>query len=143
MKTLALALLALAPCFAADDTQLLAVRVKVWHAWFAGDLATLKQLVPANAIAISAGDPGFKTQQAILAESADFHAHGGKLLSLDFPQTEVQHFGNVAIIYSTYRLELETAGKRSVSAGRVTETFVLQDARWTNPGWHTDHQEKP
>ncbi|HLH01938.1 MAG TPA: nuclear transport factor 2 family protein [Bryobacteraceae bacterium] len=143
MKTLALTLLLLTPCFAQDDSQLLATRVKVWEAWFAGDVGTLKQLIPANAIAISAGDRDWKFQQQILDESADFHAHGGKLTHLEFARTQVQHFGNAAFIYSDYRLETEQAGKRSQSAGRVTEVFVFQNGRWINPGWHTDHQETP
>jgi ketosteroid isomerase-like protein len=142
MKTLVLALLSVAACFAADDTQLLATRVKVWQAWFAGDIDTLKQLVPANAIAISAGDRGWKFQQQILDESAEFHAHGGKLIHLEFPRTQVQHYGNAAFVYSDYRLETEQSGKRSQSAGRVTEVFVFENGRWINPGWHTDHEEK-
>jgi hypothetical protein len=53
----------------------------------------------------------------------------------------VQHFGGVAIIWSSYVVELEVDGKRSSSSGRVTEIFVWQHGRWTNPGWHTDAEK--
>jgi hypothetical protein len=47
----------------------------------------------------------------------------------------------VAILYSQYIVETEMKGKRSVSAGRATEVFVLQNGQWTNPGWHTDAEK--
>ena len=53
-------------------------------------------------------------------------------------RTEVEHFGNIAIIWSTYALEIEVDGKQSPDAGRVTEIFVWRDGHWTNPGWHID-----
>jgi len=70
--------------------------------------------------------------------AAEFHAKGGKLIQLEFPRTEVQQFGNVAIVWSSYALEIDVDGKRSLDSGRVTEIFVWHDGHWTNPGWHTD-----
>ena len=87
---------------------------------------------------ISAGDEGFKHQKQVLEEAAAFQKAGGKLVRLEFPKTQVQHFGNVAIIWSEYSLDTEVAGKKSTSSGRVTEIFVHRNGRWTNPGWHTD-----
>ena len=49
---------------------------------------------------------------------------GGKLIRLEFPRTEIQRFGEGAIIWSTYLVETETNGKRSLTSGRVTEVFV-------------------
>lgn len=54
--------------------------------------------------------------------------------------TEVQHFGDVAIVWSSYVVETEVDGKRSLGSSRVTEIFVWQHGRWTNPGWHTDEE---
>ena len=121
-----------------DDRVLLEAREKVWRTWFAGDTETLKELVPAETIVMSGGEEQWKHQADVLRSSAEFHAKGGKLAQLTFPRTEIQHFGNVAIIWSSYALETEIDGKRSPDSGRVTEIFVWRDGRWTNPGWHTD-----
>ena len=121
-----------------DDAALLKVRETVWRAWFEGDLKTLEPLVPPETLVISASERNWKHQSDILRSSAEFHSGGGKLLRLEFPRTEVQHFGDVAIIWSQYVLEVEESGKRSVSSGRVNEIFVYRDGHWTNPGWHTD-----
>ena len=143
---LLLSLLLVYPLFLSAETagsnaELLQVRETVWRAWFAGDLAMLERLVPADAVVISAGEKEWKHQAEILKQSADFRDSGGKLLRLEFPKTEVQHFGNVAIVWSQYVLETESKGKRSVSSGRASEIFVLRDGHWLNPGWHTDSTE--
>jgi len=114
------------------------VRETVWRAWFANDAKTLEELVPADAIVISAGEEKWKNQQEVFKSAAEFQAGGGKLVRLEFPRTEIQRFGDVAIIWSAYSVETETNGKRSLSSGRVTEIFVRRDGRWINPGWHTD-----
>ncbi len=121
-----------------DDAELLRARETVWRAWFAGDANTLKDLVPAETIVMSGGEEQWKHQADVLRTSADFHAKGGKLIQLKFPRTEVQHFGNVAVVWSTYALEIEVDGKRLPDSGRVTEIFVWRDGHWMNPGWHTD-----
>jgi len=109
-----------------DDGQLLRARETVWRAWFAGDTKTLEELVSPETIVMSGGEETWKYQADVLRTSAEFHAHGGRLVRLDFPRTEVQHFGDVAIVWSQYVLEIETDGKRSTSSGRVTEIFVWQ-----------------
>ena len=117
---------------------MLRVRETVWRAWFAGDTNTLKDLVPTETIVMSGGEEQWKHQSDVLRASAEFHAKGGKLIRLEFPRTEVQRFGNVAVVWSSYALEIEADGKRSPDSGRVTEIFVWCDGHWTNPGWHTD-----
>jgi ketosteroid isomerase-like protein len=124
-----------------SDEQLLRVRETVWRTWFAGDTKTLEGLVPPETIVISAGEKGWKNQAAVLRAAAEFHAKGGKLVRLEFPRTEIQHFGDVAIVWSSYVVETEVDGNRSLSSGRVTEVFVWQHGRWTNPGWHTDEEK--
>lgn len=121
-----------------DDAELLRARETVWRAWFAGDINTLKELVPRETIVMSGGEEQWKHQADVLRTSAEFHARGGKLIQLEFPRTEIQHFGNVAVVWSTYALEIEADGKRSPDFGRVTEIFVWRDGHWMNPGWHTD-----
>jgi len=124
-----------------SDEQLLRVRESVWRAWFANDTSTLKKLAPPETIVISAGEAKWKDQADIFQSAADFHDKGGKLIRLEFPRTEVQHFGDVAVTYSQYVCEIEAGGKHSISSGRVTEIFVLRGSQWTNPGWHTDEEK--
>jgi ketosteroid isomerase-like protein len=121
-----------------DDMELLRARETVWQAWFAGDTDTLKEVVPPETIVMSGGEEQWRHRADVLRTSAEFHAKGGKLIGLEFPRTEVQHFGNVAIVWSSYSLEVEVDGKRSPDSGRVTEIFVWRDGHWLNPGWHTD-----
>jgi ketosteroid isomerase-like protein len=107
-----------------NDDQLLRARETVWRSWFAGDTKTLEKLVPPGAIVMSGGEEQWKNQEDVLRTAAEFHAQGGKLLRLEFPRTEVQHFGDVAIIWSSYVVDTEVDGKRSSDSGRVTEIFV-------------------
>jgi hypothetical protein len=124
-----------------DRTELLKVREEVWRAWFVNDTKTLDALVPPDTIVISSGEEKWKNQSDILQSAARFQANGGKLIRLEFPHTEIQRFGNVAITYSQYLYETEVDGKRSLTSGRVTEIFVLRHGKWTNPGWHTDTEK--
>jgi hypothetical protein len=124
-----------------EGANLLKVREAVWRSWFANDSGTLKKLVPPETIVISSGESKWKHQAEILQSAAQFQADGGKLVRLEFPRTETQRFGDVAILYSKYIVETEMHGKHSVSSGRATEIFVLRDGQWTNPGWHTDGEK--
>lgn len=140
--TAALLLIALSgarlPAQTPDDSQLLKVREAVWRAWFANDAKTLQALVPPDTIVISGSEEKWKHQAEVFQSAQEFQAGGGKLIRLEFPHTEVQHFGDVAIIWSNYLVEIEMNGKRSVSTGRASEVFVRRNSQWTNPGWHTD-----
>jgi ketosteroid isomerase-like protein len=124
-----------------DRAELLKARESVWRSWFANDTKALKVLVPPDTIVISSGEEKWKNQADILESAAKFHAAGGKLVRLEFPRTEIQRFGDVAVTYSQYLYEAEVDGKRSVTSGRVTEIFVLRNGHWTNPGWHTDTEK--
>jgi ketosteroid isomerase-like protein len=121
-----------------DDRQLLQVREQVWRAWFANDTAALHKLVPPETVVMSGGEENWMHQAEVFQSAAEFQSGGGKLIRLEFPHTEVQHFGDVAIVWSNYLLETETSGKRSVFTGRASEVFVLRNGEWTNPGWHTN-----
>jgi hypothetical protein len=121
-----------------QKTEILKTREAVWRAWFANDTAALKELVPAETIVFSSDEAKWKYQADILRTAAEFQAGGGKLTRLEFPRTEVQQFGDVAVVWSNFVVETETNGKKSVDAGRASEIFVRRNGRWVNPGWHTD-----
>jgi ketosteroid isomerase-like protein len=122
----------------ADGKQeLLAAREAVWRAWFANDGPRLAELVPPELIAIEQSEK-WENRDSVLAGAKDFAAKGGKLVRLEFPQTEVQMFGYSAILYSKYLCEIEIDGKRSIESGRATEMFVNRQGKWVNVGWHLD-----
>jgi hypothetical protein len=119
--------------------RVLAAREAVWKAWFANDRATLERLIPAETIAIGAGEEGWSDRAAVLEGAKRFAESGGKLVRLEFPKTEMQVYGNsVIIIYTTYVYETEVNGKRSTSSGRATEMFVRRGDDLVNVGWHMD-----
>ena len=121
----------------ADDKQeLLAAREAVWRSWFAND-ARLPDLVPAELIAIEQTEK-WKNRDDVLAGAKDFLANGGKLVRLEFPETEIQMYGYTAILYTKYVCEIETSGQRSTLSGRATEMFVQRAGKWVNVGWHLD-----
>ena len=124
----------------ADQSDLLKTRELVWRAWFAGDTKTLAELLPPDTIAISTGSQHWDTQPEIIKSAVEFRTGGGKLLRLEFKDTKIQKFGDVAMLYSRYLYEIQVKSKRSVSFGRATEIFVFRNGKWLNPGWHTDNQ---
>ena len=118
--------------------QLFAAREAVWRAYFANDQAALDKLVPADTIVLEGPlEAPFVRKPQILEHAKSSAAAGGKLVRLEFPQTEVQVYGSTAILYTTYLFELENAqGQRQTNTGRATEIFVRRDGAWVNPGWH-------
>jgi ketosteroid isomerase-like protein len=73
-----------------------------------------------------------------MAASEQFANSGGKLTRLEFPKTEIQCYGNTAILYSLYLYEIEQNGQHTLNSGRVTEVFVRRNGQWVNPAWHMD-----
>jgi len=126
------------PLSAKQRQELLRDREAVWRAWFAGDRARLEAAVPEDTIAINAGEEQWQNRASTLAGSRQFAESGAKLLRLEFPRTEIQVYGDTAILYTTYLFETETAGGRQVQSGRGTELFVHRNGRWVNVGWHLD-----
>lgn len=118
--------------------QILTAREAVWRAFFTNDQTTLAKLVPADTIVLeSSPEKPFVRQAEILQGAKDLAQNGTKLRRLEFPQTEMQVYGNTAIIYTTYLYELENKqGERHISTGRATEIFVYRNGAWINPGWH-------
>jgi ketosteroid isomerase-like protein len=120
-----------------EKKSLLAAREAVWKAWFANDALQLTELTPPELIAIDTSEK-WETRDDELAGAEDFAAKGGRLLRLEFPQTEIQAYGHTAILYTKFMLETEMGGKRTTLSGRATEMFVLRRDKWVNVGWHLD-----
>lgn len=119
--------------------ELLVAREAVWRSWFSNDTLQLRQLLPDNLIAIPPEGDGWQSLALTMAESRGFAASGGKLVRLEFPRTEIQVFGTLAVIYSSYLFETEVGGQKNTLKGRVTEVFEWRDGRWVNPSWHMDN----
>jgi hypothetical protein len=123
---------------AAQRQDLLAAREAIWRACFRNDRALLEKTFPAETIAINADSEQWSDRAGVLASTAQFVEAGGKLRRLGFPRTEIQLYGDVAILYSNYLYETETRGKTSIQSGRATEVFVRRKGTWVNSGWHLD-----
>ena len=121
-----------------EKKSLLEAREAVWRAYFAGNRAALEKLLPEELLTVEAGGQ-WGNRQAVLESSAQFAAGGGKLVRLEFPKTEIQAYGYVAIVYSTYVYEIEQGGKPFTNTGRATEVFVYRNGAWVNPSWHLDN----
>ena len=123
------------PLTDAQKAPILAAREAVWRAWYSGDTKALAELLPRELITLHPGSTDFGTYDSIVAGSERFAKGGGKLVRLSFPRTEFQRYGNTVIIYTTYELETETAGKSRTERGKATEVFVRAGSRWLNTGW--------
>lgn len=121
--------------------RVLAKRDAVWKAWFTNDRATLDKLIPEEAIAIDSSSAEWSNRAAIFAGAKAFADSGAKLVKLEFPKTEMQIYGNVVLIYTTYRYEIENNGQRTTTSGRGTEMFVWRGDELVNVGWHLDDRK--
>jgi hypothetical protein len=126
------------PLTPSQRQQLLADREKVWRAYFTNDQKHLEAVIPKETIAINAGEEQWSDRAAVLAGAQQFAQSGVKLVRLEFPRTEIQVYGDVAILYTAYLFELEDQGQRQTYAGRGTEIFVRRGGTWVNSGWHLD-----
>jgi len=118
--------------------SLMDAREAVWRDWFSNNRAHLEQVIPPETIAIDADSEKFENRDDILAGARSFAEGGGKLTRLEFPETEIQVYGSIAILYSKYAYELDVNGKPIAQSGRATEVFVYRDGKWLNSGWHLD-----
>jgi len=127
-----------------ERSELLKAREAVWRAWFAGNEAELRRVLPPETIALSAAD-GWTARDAIIKASLEFAKAGGRLTALDFPRTEIQAYGVVAILYTSYVFQTTTDGRGATERGKAVEVFIRRPAGWVNSGWHLapERQEKP
>ena len=121
-----------------ETKSLLEAREAVWRAYFAGNRIALEKLLPTELLTMDAGIGEWGNRQSVMESSARFAADGGKLIRLEFPKTEIQAYGSVAIVYSNYEYEIEQGGKPFTNSGRATEVFVYRNGAWVNPSWHLD-----
>lgn len=122
----------------AAKQELLTAREAVWRDYFANNSAHLQETIPPETIAIDPGSKEWAGRDQILAGSKGFADAGGKLTRLEFPKTEIQVYGNVALIYSEYLYETDVKGNTQQHSGRATEMFVNRAGKWVNVGWHLD-----
>jgi len=123
------------PLGSEERAAVLAARDRVWRAWFAGDTASLTQLVPPELITIDGVAGGFGTRDSTLAGSRRFASSGSKLTRLVFPRTECQAYGNTVVLYTSYEMDIEQHGVIQTERGLATEVFVHQKGQWVNTGW--------
>jgi hypothetical protein len=120
---------------ASERAALMTARESVWRAWFGGDEATLMKLLPPELVTIEPGSTTLGTRTSTLDGSRAFASGGGKLARIAFPSTEIQVYGNTAILYTSYEMDLATGGEPHSERGMATEVFVLTDGQWLNTGW--------
>ena len=123
---------------AKSKADLLATRELAWRAWFAGDNKTLEAMLPPEFIGVSWGEGPWSSKAESIASSQEFAKNGGKLTALEFPKTEIQSYGDVAFVYSTYKVSFTAGGQPVMQEGRSTEVFVRKNGKWLHPGWHLD-----
>ena len=121
-----------------EREELLAARRALWTAWFANDLQTLAVLLPEETIAIDPGVVAWADRDEVMRRSKAFADSGATLIRLEFPETQMQVYGHVAMLYTTYLFETELYGERTTMSGRGTEIFVRRNGIWVNSGWHLD-----
>lgn len=120
-----------------NKKNLLDAREAVWRAYFANDRSKLEELLPEELIAIDDGEK-WSTREDVFAGAKGFVENGGKLVRLEFPDTQIQVYGYTAIIYTKYLYEISAGGKQFTRTGRATEMFVRRQDKWLNTGWHLD-----
>lgn len=119
------------------DPDVLAIRDCTWHAWFSGDEATLREVLPEEFLAFDADGGGqLSDLERTIQASRAFTQSGGRLVRLAFPMNRAQVSGDAVLIYTTYEAVLESHGAETTMRGRATEFFVRRDGRWWHPGWH-------
>ena len=124
---------------AATQREILAIREAVWRAWFANDRTAFQRIVPAELVALGWDGGPWDDRARSLAQMGEFAKSGRTIASLEFPRNVWQRYGDVVILYTSFRLVLtDRAGASQPVAGRGTEVFVRRDGRWIHTGWHLD-----
>ena len=148
IRMLLLALVVMVPSFstsqnrttptAEERTELLSVRQQVWESYFSNNQAKLDELIGEDFLTINPGEQHWQNRDEFLAGAKAFASRGGKLASLTFSRTEIQRFGDVAVLYSQLQITMETHGKQQSLSCRSTEVFQKRSGRWVNIGAHVD-----
>jgi hypothetical protein len=119
--------------------ELLDTRATAWQSFFQKDLSVVESILAPELIAIQQNSERWDNRARLIAIAKAIHEQGVQLVRLEFPHTEIQLFGDTAILYYTYIFETGVNGKSVVDAGRGTEIFVRRDGKWIDVGWHLDN----
>jgi hypothetical protein len=124
-----------------DDVrkELLEARETAWRSFFQKDPAVVERILAPELIAIQQNSDRWDNRSRLIALAKAMNEQGVQLLRLEFPRTEIQLFGDTAILYYTYIFETGLKGKSVVDGGRGTEVFVRRDGKWIDVGWHLDN----
>ena len=120
------------PAAAVSDTvrsELFVAREAVWRAYFEGDTTRLVQLLPAQMVGMG------MNRADIIRHSIGFREEGGRFRSVSFTGDELLVKGDMAVLWSRYRVETIRDGAPHTSSGFATEVFVREGGRWINPHW--------
>ena len=119
--------------------EILALREAAWRTWFSNDQAGFQRIVPDELLAIGWGGGPWSDRAQNLVQMGEFAKGGQRLQSLEFPRDVFQAYGDVVILYSTFRVVLvDSAGVTETTSGRGSEVFVRRNGRWIHTAWHLD-----
>jgi hypothetical protein len=128
------------PVSARDRAELLAAREAAWRAFYDPDTTALERVLGPELIAIQESDADWPDRGQLVALARRLKELDVRLIRLEFPRTEIQRYGDTAILYYTYIFETGVHGvSGGVDAGRGTEIFVRRGGRWVDVGWHLDN----
>jgi hypothetical protein len=119
--------------------ELLEARDTAWRSFFHRDPTEMERILAPEVIAIQESSERWEGRTRLLALAKEMKAQNVRLLRLEFPHTEIQLFGDVAILYYTYIFATGNDQASGTLGGRGTEVFVRRDGRWVDVGWHVDN----
>lgn len=120
------------------EAELIAARETAWRAFFDADPTRLEQLLAPELIAIQQSQDRWEDRGELIKMAGQIRQNGVRIARLEFPQTRIQLFGDVAILYYSYIFETALKDWSVTDEGRGTEIFVRRNGRWVDAGWHLD-----
>ena len=119
--------------------EILELREAAWRTWFDNDQAGFQRVVPEELVAMGWTGGSWDDREQTLRAMAEFAKGDQTLRALEFPRNVFQQYGDVVVLYTSFRLVLaDAAGKVEEISGRGTEVFVRRNGRWIHTGWHLD-----
>jgi hypothetical protein len=124
---------------AATRRTILGIRESAWRTWFSNDTAGFRRVVPDELVALGWDGGAWEDRARTMAAMGEFARTGLTLTALEFPRNVFQQYGDVVILYTSFRVVLrDPAGQTQETTGRGTEIFVRRNGRWVHTGWHLD-----
>jgi hypothetical protein len=119
--------------------ELLETRETAWRSFFQKDVSVVESILAPELIAIQESSELWADRAGLVSMAKSMGERGVQLPRLEFPRTEIQLFGDTAILYYTYIMEQRLGDRVAVHAGRGTEIFVRRNGKWVDVGWHLDN----